>query len=129
MPGATVSVACKIPHGLVIQHEQLVETKGTDGAVARTYVRVGAPITLAGANTARVIGGYGITDNIDADFFAKWLESEKGSALLNPGNPLVFATATHDKAEAQAKDLAATKTGLEPLKQDAPMPGIEKADK
>jgi hypothetical protein len=104
---ATVSVGCKLPHGL---HLDVGDVR----------------VTLAGTNAAQVIGGYGITENVDKDFFDKWMSLNRESAAVKGG--FIFA---HDKAEhvkgkaAERKDVRNGFEGLDPKK---PGPGIAPAD-
>ncbi|MDQ0019003.1 hypothetical protein [[Curtobacterium] plantarum] len=103
-----VTVGCKLPNGLVID---------VDGA---------QPVVLAGANASNVIGGYGLTENVDKAVFDKWLEQHKDQPYVK--NELVFAQAKTNSAESKAKDNADVKSGLEGLPQDNPSPGVTKAD-
>lgn len=104
----TVTVGCKLPNGIVLE---------VDGA---------QPVVLNGANSSNVIGGYGLTENVDKAMFDKWLDLHKDQAYVK--NELVFAQAKTNSAEAKAKENADVATGLEGLPQDKPAPGIEKAD-
>lgn len=121
----TIAVGCKLPHGLIMQLDRLIEDKATDGAVVRKYVPVGEEVRLNGANTSNVIGGYGITENVDADFFDKWLAQKMEHAFIREG--LVFAMPTVSGVQDRAREQAAVKSGFEPLNPDKPAPGIERA--
>lgn len=89
-----VTVGCKLPHGLVAQ-------VGDNSVVFK------------GANSALIIGGHGITENVDAAFWSSWLERNKGLEFVRKG--LVFADAKADNTKAQAKEKSQVKTGLEPI--------------
>lgn len=69
--------------------------------------------SLKGSNDAVIIGGYGITENIPADFMTEWLRrNPKHPAVVNQ---LIFTHAETASAHAKAKELKGQKSGLEPL--------------
>lgn len=103
----TIVVGCKLPNGLVVEQE-------------------GYTVTLNGANSSNVVGGYGLTEGVDKDAFEKWLEVHKNQPYVK--NELVFAQAKANSAKSKATENASVKSGLEGLPQDKPAPGIEKAD-
>ncbi|EJK9924938.1 hypothetical protein AGJ01_004261 [Cronobacter sakazakii] len=103
----TIVVGCKLPNGLVAEQE-------------------GYTVTLNGANSSNVVGGYGLTEGVDKDAFEKWLEVHKNQPYVK--NELVFAQAKANSAQSKATKNASVKSGLEGLPQDNPAPGIEKAD-
>lgn len=103
----TVTVGCKLPNGLIIEVG-------------------GKSVELNGANASNIIGGHGITYNVDADFFNAWLEAHADRAMVRNG--FIFA---HDKAadtKAEAAEKADNATGLEAVDPDAPNAGVTKAD-
>ncbi|MDK1195306.1 hypothetical protein QMW88_04050 [Cronobacter dublinensis] len=101
----TVVVGCKLPNGLIVEQG-------------------GYRVTLNGANTSNVIGGYGLTDGVDKDAFEKWLAVHKDQPYVK--NELVFAQAKANSARDKAKENAKVKTGLEGLPQDKPVDGVVK---
>jgi len=101
--GTTVTVACKLPHGLII--------KTGDKSV-----------TLAGANSSAIIGGYGLTP-VDKDFYDAWRKEYANFAPLK--NELIFVQESRAKAEGQAKEQAEVKSGLEPLDPTKPASGVK----
>ncbi|WP_312387862.1 hypothetical protein [Atlantibacter hermannii] len=103
----TVTVGCKLPNGIVLEVE-------------------GYSVVLNGANSSNVIGGYGLTENVDKEAFDKWMKIHADQAYVK--NELVFAQAKTNSAESKAKENADRRSGLEGLPQDRPMPGIEKSD-
>lgn len=109
----TVTVACKLPHGLVLS---VVNESG----VQETHTLKGSrlPYTPDGIviNRNEVSSGYGLTPNVPADFFAKWLEQNRDMRAVKEA--LIFTAAKGDlnSARDQAKDLEKhTTTGLEPI--------------
>lgn len=102
-----VTVGCKLPNGLVVDID-------------------GYTVTLNGANASNIVGGYGLTENVNKDAFDKWLKAHADQPYVK--NELVFAQAKTNSAESKAKENADVKSGLEGLPQDKPAPGIEKSD-
>jgi hypothetical protein len=98
-----VTVGCKLPHGLHLD-------------VA------GQRITLLGTNASNVIGGHGITENVDKELFEKWLSDNKDSAAVTGG--FIFAHGKVENVKAEAKEKKANKNGFEGLDPAKPAPGI-----
>lgn len=96
----TITVGCKLPNGLLCEM----------GKVGDDDYR---SIVLNGANSAVVHGGYGLTNNVDASFWAAWLKTHKGLPFVRKG--LVFALGDAASARDHAIDLSAVKTGFEAL--------------
>jgi hypothetical protein len=105
---AKVSVGCKLPHGLQIK-------------VADTVV------VLAGTNSSLVIGGYGITEGVDKDFFDAWMAANADSAAVK--GEFIFSHSKTENVKAEAADNAQNTNGFEGLNPAAPAPGINPADK
>lgn len=100
----TVTVACKLPNGLEIEHR-------------------GHTVVLAGANSSTAVGGYGLTPNVDADWFEDWMAGNLDHPAVK--NNIIFAN-TPAQAADEAKEKKGVKTGLEPVDPDNPGEGIEK---
>ncbi|WP_046901578.1 hypothetical protein [Gluconobacter oxydans] len=105
--GNTVTVACKLPNGLVLK---VGESK----------------VILAGSNSSRVIGGYGLTA-IPADLWAEWQKAHADTPFIKKN--IVFMQTTAAKAEAQAGEQSEVKTGFEGLDPDKPAAGITPVEK
>jgi hypothetical protein len=132
---ATVTVGCKLPNGLIIESGYTFAA----GQVVRlpNYKRQ----ILNGANSTRPPGVRavspvnhepGITENVDEEFFDKWVADHRDSNIVKNG--LIFKMKNKHEATARAKDEAQKRTGFEPLNTSAPDPrtasfaaGIEKA--
>jgi hypothetical protein len=94
-----VIVGCKLPNGLHL------DLKNNEGELVRH--------TVAGANASRIVGGYGLTKNVPAEFMAKWFEQNaRHPAVLNKS---IFIHSQASSAHAIAKEHAEVKTGLQPL--------------
>jgi hypothetical protein len=104
---ATVTVGCKLPHGLHLDLN-------------------GKRVTLLGTNSSAVIGGHGITENVDKEFFEKWMSLNKESAAVKAG--LIFAHERAGNAQAEAKEKKENKNGFEGLDPKKPAPGIKPDD-
>lgn len=120
---ATVTVACKLPHGLLLQLQRPITiaeptTTNPDRTVTR-YERFGKVIPINGCaipmdrpSSKELRGGYALTRDVDADFFSKWLEQNKGLSAVEGG--FIFASeqpAVIDKYINQGAD---KRTGMEP---------------
>lgn len=103
-----ISVGCKLPNGLHLDHG-------------------GKRVTLNGSNASVVIGGHGITEGVDADFFDAWMKAHEDYQPVKQG--LIFAHGKTASVQAMAKERASNKSGFEGLNPDAPAPGIKPADK
>jgi hypothetical protein len=99
----TVTVGCKLPHGL---HLDLS----------------GKRVTLVGANSSSLIGGHGITEGVDKEFFERWMKTFRDSAFVKNG--LIFAHDNANNTKAEAKEKADNETGFEGLDPKKPAPGI-----
>jgi len=103
-----VTVGCKLPNGMVLEVDQ-------------------KEVTVVGwrGSETRIIGGYGLTQ-VDKDLWDAWLAAHKEQPYVKKG--LIFAQDNGNSARAQAKEQAKIKSGMEPLPQDKPAPGIERDD-
>jgi hypothetical protein len=109
-----------------MQLDRMVEARSSDGkATEMKAFRYGETYTLNGANSSKVIGGYGITRNIPGDFFDAWLEQNKDLALVR--NNLVFKQPSLDQAEDQAEEQADLKSGMEGIDPKKPGKGLTPA--
>lgn len=104
---AKVVVGCKLPHGLIL-------TVG------------GTSVELNGTNSTDIVGGYGLTPDVDGSFFDAWLRENNQHPAIAGG--FIFAHETTAEAKAQAKDNAANRNGFEGIDPNKPGSGIEPAD-
>lgn len=119
--GATVSVACKLPHGLHIQLRKT--TTKRDGEVSEGF---GPVVTLKGANDRDAVAGHGITHGVDKELFEAWLKQEAEQPFIK--NKLVFAQERENSAVAQAKEQEKNITGFEGIDPAKPGEGIKPED-
>ena len=106
---ATVTVGCKLPHGL-----QLDVTKPGE-PVRRFRVR--------GKNSATVIGGFGITEGVPKDLWDEWQHRNRSMDYVKRG--MIFAMGDAASTRDKAKDLAELKTGFEEIDPTKAAPGIK----
>jgi hypothetical protein len=126
MAGETLTVACRVPNGLVLQvfgSEDWQEPLMGGGykPVQRAFVRhdmgrvtLNGPARKIGADTPYEIRhGVGLTHGVDAALFNAWLEQNKDSDIVKKG--LVFASPKPRDVVAQAKERRGEKSGMEPI--------------
>ncbi|WP_241364100.1 hypothetical protein [Klebsiella pneumoniae] len=106
--GNKIVVGCKLPCGLTISHK-------------------GKSIELKGARDSRILNGYGLTENVDEDFFNAWLEKYKNLEVVK--KELIFSYSDLSSAQDAASERIKEKTGLEGLDPKKPAPGIKPAPK
>ncbi len=125
---ATVTVACKVPNGLILRVFDMVDRDvpvlgGGVKTVKEAQVR-GSSIKVLGPAApfgqlprAPIAGGYALTHGVDQAFFTEWLKQNAESELVKNG--LIFAHEKADYLTKQAQEKEAVTSGLEPLKPDA----------
>lgn len=120
----TVTVACKLPHGIIIRDfAKRVENEPILGGGTRevhVFRPVGPKIRIKGPTVpaplirrVEVIGGYAITEGVPAEVFQRWIDWNKDSAMVR--NKLIYGHENGNRVRDWAKDHAATRSGLEPI--------------
>ena len=125
----TVSVACKIPNGLVLQLFEMIEDYepvmgGGSRKIKKAKPIDGATFTVRGPASPNgqaprgylrpaVAGGYAITPNVPADLWDKWLEQNRSAPYVRNG--MIFATDRRDETIKEAKGNRDVMSGLEPV--------------
>lgn len=104
---ATVNVGCKLPNGIRAELN-------------------GKTVVLAGANSARLVGGFGITEGVDKEFMDGWMKAEAKNPLVSKG--LVFVVDHAAKVAGAAAERAGEKSGLEALDPEKPAAGVVKTE-
>lgn len=118
----TVSVACKLPSGLILRLFKMVDGQETAPGGYRAVKKaeqLPGEVQINGNSVAwgvvpahRIIGGYGITEHVPAEFFEKWLEQNADHPAVV--NNLVFAVNKGDEY-APTEERKKVLSGLEPL--------------
>jgi hypothetical protein len=103
----TVTIACKLPAGLEVTHK-------------------GQTVKLNGWHVPGAVSGYGMTHNVDADWFADFSATHAEYPPIERG--MIFANATPDGARDQAIERTGNvASGFEAVNPDKPGPGLERA--
>ena len=124
---ATVTVACKLPHGIILREfvmdkitEPVIGGGARDTEIARatgkTFKISGYAAPIDKRPEATVIGGltgFALTHGVPRDLWDNWLRANKDSDMVTRG--LVFAADSEHYAKDKAKDFDKLKNGLEPL--------------
>lgn len=80
-------------------------------------------VEIKGANAANVIGGHGITENVDKSFMDAWLAKHADLDIVKGGH--LFIHAKTNSVVAEATEKADHVTGLEPLDPNKKPANIE----
>lgn len=135
--GETVTVACKLPSGLILRifEEQVVWEPQRDGGSKKItqflpipdmqFVIKGTWLASGGQafhrqGIARELlpGGYALTSGCPKEIWDRWYEANKNGHLVRNG--LIFAHKITSTAREKATELSATKTGMEPVDPTKP---------
>ena len=123
--GSRIIVGCKLPTGVWLHVDRPMEEKGPDGKVFNIrHVQHGDKVYINGVNSSRVIGGYGLTRNVDLSFWEEWWKQNSTGPLVK--NNLIFNQSSLEKAEDQAAEQKDVKSKLEPLSQIKPGTNVKK---
>ena len=129
----TVYVACKLPNGIVLQIDEMVEHREPvmgggfkEVKIARrleqTYVIAGNALDVekikAGEIDHLVIGGYAITPGIPKDFWDRWYEQHKHMDIVKGGH--IKAEGSDASIRDYARDGQKLRSGLEPIDPNNP---------
>lgn len=135
----TVTVACKLPHGLFLDLVDPGVFKDVDpkvGVMARPVdpdnrVRINGAARPVGVplpeDAAQVVGGYALTPGVPKAFWDKWLAQNKDAPYVKQN--LIFAAERAGSVVGEAKEKREIRSGLEGLNPDKPAPGITRDDK
>lgn len=119
----TVTVACKLPNGLMLHlHDMVGQVEPVLGGGMREFKiarRVGEPVRLKGAAvpfgkipTYTIKNGAALTPNVDAQFMRRWLDENKDHDAVK--NNLIFVVGAKGDL-GKVKEMKDVKSGLEPL--------------
>jgi|SRR5579885_152800 len=125
--GATLTVACKMPHGLELRLFDMVETTVpvVGGGMRKVKEARQRPetVTIKGyaaefgkVPAAEVEGGFALTHGVDADFWDAWLAANADSDIVKKG--LIFALPTVEGVRSESKNRRSLRNGLEPFAKD-----------
>lgn len=125
---ATVSIACKLPHGLFAQLYKMVEMPtGPAGLMVPTAQPEGDRVKLNGGNHHLAIAGWGVTENIDKSWADAWMAQ---NATLQPVKAgLIMVRDSTQKLAYEAKEKASVVSGFEALDPNKMPEGLKKVEK
>jgi hypothetical protein len=134
---ATVTVACKLPHGMTLRVFDMVESQEPvmGGGFRAVKVAQERPerVTLKGfahpqnrAPSTQIIEGFALTYGVDAEFWNAWKTQNAQSDVVKNG--LIFAHEKPVNTEAEAKDKKSLRSGLERLDPAKLPKGIQKSE-
>ncbi|NTI80447.1 hypothetical protein [Rhizobium rhizogenes] len=136
---ATVSVACKLPHGLELRVFDTIDSvesnaMGEIRAVKKAQPR-GQAVTIRGylekqrpdQPMAARGSSYAITHGVDKEFFDAWLSQNKDHDAVR--NKLIFASEKQDTVRGMTNEFKSTRSGLEPVDPNNLPRGIQTANK
>ena len=134
---ASVTVGCKLPHGLTMRVFDMVETQEPvmGGGFRAVKVAQERPqrVTLNGFSNAQnrapnspIVEGFALTHGVDAEFWSAWKAQNADSDVVKNG--LIFAHEKSVNTEAEAKDKKTLRSGLERLDPNKLPKGIQKSD-
>ena len=120
----TVTVACKLPHGIIIRDriESSVNENILGGGTRKVKVfrPTGPLIRIKGPTVpsvfirhVEVVGGYAITEGVDAKIFKQFMKDNQDSPFVR--NFLIYGDESRDKVLGWAKERAEIKSGVEAL--------------
>lgn len=120
--GAKVTVACKVPNGIIIRafewNEEDVPVFGGGVKVARVARPTGDQVLINGPATpfgvvpiVSIVGGYALTPDVDAEIWEIWLEQNAKSDLVKKHQ--IYAYEQPAKTADWAKEHSSVRSGLE----------------
>jgi hypothetical protein len=127
--GARVTVACKLPAGLVIRgFQKVTERESVVGGGTRDFdvfrptdeqAVINGPASAPGmAPKCRVSFGYAITPNVKKDLFDSWLEANRDNPYVK--NKLIFAFEADGMIDGAAKENEKRVSGFEMIDPEDP---------
>lgn len=143
--GDTVTVACKMPGGIILQLYEMVPvmepvmgggsretTRARLNHEAGEYYLNGAAVNLAEIGEGnlpdyRIVQGYALTTGIPKDFWERWLHDNRDAAIVK--NKIVMAYGSESGAVDMAREHAGVKTGMEPLDPENPPADVRRVRK
>jgi hypothetical protein len=126
----TVTIACNLPSGLILQGWDMVDTtQPVQGGGSKTVqearaserlgtFKVKGNAVVQGMPTSHLLGGYAITRGCPADLWENWLHFFKDSPLVT--SRAIYAHEKTEEVKAMTRDNKGTKSGLERINPDDP---------
>ena len=132
----TVTVACKLPHGLVLRAFNMIKVAepvmgGGSRDVKKAqqlpgeFVVMGTSFPQNGAPRGRMEFGYALTMGCPKELWERWLSDNKDTPMVLNG--LIFAHDSERSTVSEAREKEALRSGFERLDPNKLPKGIEKA--
>jgi hypothetical protein len=129
---STVTVACKLPSGVILQLHEMREVSAPDPMIGVRQIKmarkVGEPVLVRGYGAIHhggqepkgldVIGGYALTLGISREFWEEWGRQNADSPLLK--NRIIYAHHQAERVQDFSRVRDSVRTGLEPIDPTAP---------
>lgn len=140
----TLTIGCRLPHGLVLEINYKTTRKSADGKVFANYSRAEnyKSYVLKGTNehtmSARASGiqvpAIGnpepyLNKNVPKDFWDQWVKEHPGNWYQKSMNIFVVVDGTQASADAMVIDSMSTQAPLAPLNRDGDARAPKKTDK
>jgi hypothetical protein len=122
----TVTVACRLPHGMVLRLFKMVDDVIPSSNGPKTIKRsemIGEPVTLLGYTNEKTglrgeylrtgRSAFALTHGVNRDFFEEWLKQNHDNEAVKKG--LIFMSGDAERAKDEASEKKSLKNGLEPL--------------
>jgi len=122
---STVSVACKLPHGLELRLFKPVKTfepvlGGNGSREVLTHQPLPGSVQIAGNSHPQnhgprspIVGGFALTHGVPKDFWDQWYDANKDADMVRNG--MIFAHTETRSTEAEAKEKEGLRSGMERL--------------
>jgi len=131
----TVTVACRLPHGLVLQLQRQTSrpepVMGGGFRDVHVWEKVGQTVTLKGwshpvdrAAPTDITNGYALTYGVDAEFMTAWMEQNADHPAVISGNIMVMTRTGDIKTKTQ--DHVGERVGFEPHDPKNPIPEFKR---
>lgn len=129
--GRMVTVACKIPNGIILQlcrETKYWEDTPSGSKERKRFDRAGPRYHVAGPaypngqapkgypERVPTAGGFALTSDIPKEFWDQWLEQNRETSFIVNGQ--VFAMSTLDSAQGKGREQKDIMTGFEAISQD-----------
>lgn len=132
----TVTVACKLPHGLVLRAFNMIKVAepvmgGGSREVPKAqqvpgeFIVLGTSFPQNGAPRGRMEGGYTLTTGCPKELWERWLADNKDTPMVKNG--LIFAHDSEKSAVSESREKELVRSGFERLDPNKLPKGIEKA--
>lgn len=132
----TVTIACKLPHGIVLRAFHMAEVSepvmgGGSREVKKAqqipgeFTVLGVSFPQNGAPRGRMEFGFALTMGCPRELWERWLKDNKDTPMVKNG--LIFAHGSEKSAVSEAREKEAQRSGFERLDPNKLPKGIEKA--